>query len=862
MATLSRLGLERMTEIPQLPVASAAGAADLLPVSQSGITRAASVAQLTAGLQPSLALNSGQLIGRISAGTGGPENITIGPNLSLASGTLSASATPFNVAGQPLGSPPIASDLIAMGQSGGNTSVPFNTFMAGLSGMNGLDISQLATTATGSPLSRHLAAQMADALPVEAFGAVGDGITDDTNAFATALSSGHAVRLASKVYIINGQLTVTTPAAMLIGIPGQTTLRRLHQTTGSAWISIQATSFRADGVIFDANGSAIPTDNWAVLITASCVQSDFHRCVFTNAGGATLGNGITFLASDPLPSQHALRACEFSNNAIHGVWIQACGGALVEACHAHNNGSYGIVLDFNDPAFVQKQHLAQVIGCRAWNNQRGIVIGNYNATNTSPPIWGNSNPDAISVIVMGNVCHDNSFYGVAVSGSALLINGNLCSNNGSSTQGAGILANISFSRLSTNMVTGSAPYGIDCGGSLNADFSQNHVIGHGVGINCGGGTCVRVDGNTLQGSSSWALQVNNIETDGQGNNFGMPCSQLALTDNWIAMTSAGAGGILLRDGPQAVLIARNQFVGSNGASITNALWANTDQFIVDGNSWNFTQRFYANPTSYNGLQTVLIPDIANSLMITTAPSGVSSMLTNYQTIINGQISFVRVTASGSGYSSATVAITGAGSGATASAIINNGAIIGIAVSSGGSGYGNNGALVTVTISGNGSGATATAFAGLPIPEERRLLVRCNTAVKFYRSSASPIQENWTSTDMTVATNADVLFIGTFNSWRASYFASSDYLAPDASGGAQLRSFNNGDVQLHPSGSGHLRFTNDTENTGCNEIIGRNSPQGNIAAPPGSTFRNLNGGVGTSFYVKQNGNGNSGWVAIA
>lgn len=850
-----------MTDIPDLPAATAAGAADLLPISQGGITRAATVAQVTAGLQPSLALASGQLVGRISSGSGGPENITIGSNLSLASGTLSATAVPFNVAGQTVGKIPTAADLVAMAQSGANTAVPFSTFMLGLPNLPGLDISQLAATPTGLPLSRRLASQMADALPVEAFGAAGDGITDDTGAFAIAFASGHPVRLASKTYIVNGQLTITTPSAMLLGVPGQSILRRLHQTTGSAWISVQSSNFRADGVIFDANGTAFSTDNWAVLLTAACAQTDFHRCVFMNAGGATLGHGLTILASDPSITQHAIRACEFASNAGHGLWVQACAGTLVEACRAHNNGGYGIVLDFNDPTFIQKQRLSQVIGCRAWNNLRGIVVGNYNAINTSPPVWGNANPDAVAVVVGGNVCHDNTIYGLAVSGSSLLVHGNLCSNNGTPASGAGILANVSYTRVTANMVTGSASYGIDCGGSLNAEISQNHIIGHSVGINCGGSTAVRVDGNTLQGATSWALQINNVETDGQGSNFGQACNQIALTDNWISMTAASAGGILLRDGPQGVLVARNQFVGSNGASISNVLWANTDQVIVEGNRWNFTQRFYANPTLYNGLQTVLIPDIADSLMITTAPSGVASMLTNYQTIINGQISFIRVTAGGSGYTSATVSITGTGTGATANAVISNGVLIGIVVTSGGSGYGNNGSSVAVSIAGNGSGATAVGYAGLPVWEERKLLVRCNTAVKFYRSSASPVQDNWTATDMTVAANADVMFVGTFNSWRASYFSSADYLAPDASGGAQLRSFNNGDVQLHPGGSGHLRLTNDAETTGCNEIIGRNSPQGAVTAPPGSTFRNLNGGVGSSFYVKQSGTGNSGWAAI-
>jgi hypothetical protein len=35
----------------------------------------------------------------------------------------------------------------------------------------------------------------------------------------------------------------------------------------------------------------------------------------------------------------------------------------------------------------------------------------------------------------------------------------------------------------------------------------------------------------------------------------------------------------------------------------------------------------------------------------------------------------------------------------------------------------------------------------------------------------------------------------------------------------------------------------------------------VAAPPGSDFRNLNGGTGTTFWVKQANNDATGWAAI-
>lgn len=44
------------------------------------------------------------------------------------------------------------------------------------------------------------------------------------------------------------------------------------------------------------------------------------------------------------------------------------------------------------------------------------------------------------------------------------------------------------------------------------------------------------------------------------------------------------------------------------------------------------------------------------------------------------------------------------------------------------------------------------------------------------------------------------------------------------------------------------------------ISGTGSPEGAVAAPAGSTFQRSDGGASTSFYVKESGAGNTGWVA--
>ena len=638
-------------------------------------------------------------------------------------------------------------------------------------------------------------------------------------------------------------------------------LRRAQQSGNGAWIAVQADRFRAFGVIFDANRASVSIDSWGVLVTSACQTSEFRGCVFRNAAGATLGSGLVFQASYPARCDHVVQDCEFSGNTSHGAWVQACSGVQLLGCRAFGNGQYGIVADFNDATFQQKTTLVQLVGNHAWNNLRGIAVGNYNATNTQPAVWGNANPDAIAVLVAGNVCHDNALYGIAVSGQALAITGNMVSNNGvGAAGGAGILANISYGQVAGNMVTGPSTFGIDAGGSLASVLRGNMVSGAAIGINCGGGSAVLVDGNDLQGCTLWSIAANNVETDGLGNNFGVACSNLAITGNWIGLGSPTAGGVLLRDGPQGVLVARNHFVGSG--ALANCLWANTDTVITERNSFNFTARFICNPAMSGGLQQLVFPDIADAVMVTAAPAGVQSMISSYQAQMLGQISFIKITAGGSGYSHAALAIGGVGSSAAASAVISNGVVIGAVVTSPGNGYGPVGTTVSVIVSGDGTGCAATAYAAPPLAEERRLTVRCNAGVHFSRVGSVPLQENWTLTDINVPANSEVTWTASWGSWRAGPFAGADYLAADGLGGAILRSQAGGDVALHPNGGGHVRLLSDAESTGCITTVGRGSPEGVVNAPAGSDYRNLNGGVGTTYWVKQGATTSLGWVAVA
>ena len=201
-------------------------------------------------------------------------------------------------------------------------------------------------------VDRAFADAFADVLPVEAFGAIGDGVTNDGDALDAALASGRPVLLGPRTYARRGQWTIGVDA-VLLGTPGCTRLRQLGRA-GGAFISVQGARFTAHGVAFDAGGVA---DGWCVLVTPTCRTVRFDACTFTGAAGALLGCGLAIQGpADPASpqSQATILGCEFHSNQVHGLWIQCGVSATVQGCTAHANGAYGLCVDDNDPALRRR----------------------------------------------------------------------------------------------------------------------------------------------------------------------------------------------------------------------------------------------------------------------------------------------------------------------------------------------------------------------------------------------------------------------------------------------------------------------------------------------------------------------------
>ena len=307
-----------MPTIDQLSPATAASDNDELLASQNGIARKLTRAQLLTGVQPQIAIKAGTLLGRLSSGTGGPEQISIGANLALTNGLLSASASPFNIATLGTGTVPASSDLVPLAQSGGNTSVTYSQFMSGLSGVTNVDVSRLLVVPTGGTTSTRLADLAANTLPL-AGGAL-------TGALTLAADPSTSLQAATKRYV-DTQVGTALPKA-------GGTLSGALLLAGDPATSLQAaTKQYVDGQVASSISKTGGTLTGALTLSgdpASALQAATKQYVDARVtrSGDTL-TGPLVLAADPTaPLQAATKG--YVDVQVSGA-VSKTGGTLTGA---------------------------------------------------------------------------------------------------------------------------------------------------------------------------------------------------------------------------------------------------------------------------------------------------------------------------------------------------------------------------------------------------------------------------------------------------------------------------------------------------------------------------------------------------
>ena len=205
---------------------------------------------------------------------------------------------------------------------------------------------------------------------VRDYGAIGDGVSDDTSAIQTAISQGafKTVFFPSGLYRISAPLTASGINNMrLVGESGTNTTIRLYGSgtllalTDASFCSIEELTFdrgsgTGNGVIFwGINGS-----------------NNVDRCFFTNHAG---GHGLAFSATQAVPqSGNRVTRCLFLKNGLAQLYMHWANDAVI----AFNGYGGGTGPYAPSGCTLSNSSAGQYMNCEHWNNTNALRIENSN----------------------------------------------------------------------------------------------------------------------------------------------------------------------------------------------------------------------------------------------------------------------------------------------------------------------------------------------------------------------------------------------------------------------------------------------------------------------------------------------------
>ncbi len=309
-----------MPTIQQLPPAISVDPADEVPLSQGGATHAVNVGMLLAGMQPAILAPTGALLGRLSLGPGGPEPVSIGTGLEIASGSLVA--TGADHAGFPVETSPSAADQLVVTSGGAPKLLPLATLQGWLG--------------TAAPNTTSIAA-----LPL----ALSIGPTD-----LVAISQAGTSAAIAYANLIDGQ-TIDQAAPAQPGSDtdafwvSQGSSTMLRQTFAAIWnwmtpklstyklpVIELSTSTTLDGTVH--NGRILVCSQPVTLSPAFTNMGSGFYCEILNlsSGNVTFAPGITTSSGQTTlpPSQMALmRGASYSGGSIVFAAIVSAPAAVI-----------------------------------------------------------------------------------------------------------------------------------------------------------------------------------------------------------------------------------------------------------------------------------------------------------------------------------------------------------------------------------------------------------------------------------------------------------------------------------------------------------------------------------------------------
>lgn len=256
---------------------------------------------------------------------------------------------------------------------------------------------------TISPIARSFQSKLDDYVNVRDFGAIGDGVTDDTNAINRAIQQIYKSTLSSSearvrrtiyfpggTYLTSGTLLIPT-YARFVGDGLSSTI--IKQTNGSQSVANVCDSLFQSGASIGTNSAELPTGielnginffnsnstiTQPILVIDSASNLKISSCSFyANNAPGSYPNLVAILSTSSATSKVTFDSCQFTGggNAI------SCIGSTIIAMRVLNSG-------FDNQANVTT-HLGSSIGY--------VGIGNYSNNNAQELFFGNNFNSSLTI---------------------------------------------------------------------------------------------------------------------------------------------------------------------------------------------------------------------------------------------------------------------------------------------------------------------------------------------------------------------------------------------------------------------------------------------------------------------------------
>ena len=338
--------------------------------------------------------------------------------------------------------------------------------------------------ATGTPFARNLVTREADVVNVKDFGAVGDGIADDTAAIQAAVNTGKTVYLPEGIYICSLELTSANKNVEIFGDSCFSSILKFTQGTNGLNFSFQVIANVAQTV--DLKNIGIVTTSTSALTSIKLLWNPWQplgevNCILENINvtGNSWAKGLEIFNC----FQSNITNCNFINlGAADGD------GIIIDSCISSKlNGVEVLGFQTGVKILTTISHQCEGIifsHCNIYNNTIGMRIGAalfVNISNTH--VWGDTNALIIDGPFYQSNFTSNTFYITGLNGKGIeLNNAQSCGFSNTKIEAIGFAAGTAtlFHVKSTsikNRLTSLALDGGSVGMLIDSGANDNMIVG-------------------------------------------------------------------------------------------------------------------------------------------------------------------------------------------------------------------------------------------------------------------------------------------------------------------------------------------------------------------------------------------------